>query len=225
MAETVSQSKTESKERPTIRQLVNAAALQGVSVRDILLTPREAASQPLLDEWAERTILPLDMGRHDDVVREVARLCMCLGRNRGKVLMPPLGFILKDFGIHRSFFKEFRPDFYTRSIDLFKGQLVGLNRDLYEEIFPIALNTLRNMHQDRSGVMRWRLHCLVAQHAGLSREAVAPACNSALAYHKLAKAAKERIGKADTIRVAQGSASSAYRGGPAAAKPEQTSLF
>ena len=73
--------------------------------------------------------------------------------------------------------------------------------------------------------MRWRLHCLVAQHCGLSRESVAPACNSALAYHKLAKASKERIGKADTIRGAQGSASSAYKGGPAAAKPEQTSLF
>ncbi|MDE1965181.1 MAG: TniQ family protein [Xanthomonadaceae bacterium] len=125
--------------RPTIRQLINAAALQGVSVRDILLTPREAAAQPLLDQWAERTILPLDMGRHDDVVREVARLCTCLWRSRGKVLMPSLRFILKDFGIHRSFFKEFRPDFYTRSIDLFEGQLEGSDQDLYRKIFPRVL--------------------------------------------------------------------------------------
>ena len=43
--------KTSGFAKPSIRTLVNACALQAISVREMLLNPEEAAALPLLDLW------------------------------------------------------------------------------------------------------------------------------------------------------------------------------
>ena len=186
-------------ERPSIRTLINCAALQGVSVIDILLQSREAATKPLLDQWAERSILPLDMGQVTTSAVEVLKVCRRLMQYSSIGFIPPLEFVTRDLHFHSGNLRELRLDIYQKYCQKYLDQAAPPERFRLETAFKIALAYLVDMPASRTAEIRWRLHCMVAQYLDRTRDEVAHACNGALAYYRLAKPAKERLGLAAPI--------------------------
>jgi hypothetical protein len=182
--------------RPSIRMLLNCAALQGVSVLDIIQRPMEAASRPLLDRWAEQSLLPLDMGRFRFDGLELVKLCNQLLRLSNVAFIPPLGFVLKDLRISGENFREHRVHMYREYHLRYEEQ--GGAAELYRQnqIFKTALTGLQGQPDSKDRALSWRLRCLVAQGLGKTSDEVAVGCNGALAYHRLSRRIKERLGVA-----------------------------
>lgn len=180
--------------RPSLRLLLNFAALQGVSVMDILHRPLEAASRPLLDRWAEQSLLPLDMGSFRYRGTEAMKLCQRLLRLSKVAFLPPLEFILKDLGISTETFREHRLHVYRDYLDGYEGQ--GGENELYAhmQLFKAALGMLDGQPLPLVRVMGWRIRCQLAQEIGRTPGSVAWACRGAIAYYRLVQKAKDRLG-------------------------------
>lgn len=180
--------------RPSIRMLLNFAALQGVSILDILQRPMEAASRPLLKQWAEQSLLPLDMGQFRYQGVELVKLCRCLLRLGSVTFIPPLEFVLKDLRISRENFMDHRVHLYREYHSHYENQGGGAELNRQSDIFKSALKHLVDQPNLRGRALRWRLSGLVSQSLNKTRDEVTVACDSALAYSRLARRAKDRLG-------------------------------
>lgn len=206
--------------RPSIRMLLNCAALQGVSVLDIIQRPLEAASRPLLNRWAEQSLLPLDMGRFRFQGLELVKLCNRLLRLSKVAFIPPLDFLLKDLRISSESFREHRLHLYREYRRRYEEQVGASELHRQNQIFKAALAALQGQPSTRDRALSWRLRCLVSQSLKKTRDEVAAGCNGALAYYRLSRAIKERLG----VSAPPFPGSEAYKAVRRCAEPVQAAL-
>lgn len=77
------------RKQPSVLALLNLAALQGVSVLDILLRPKESASKPLFDRFSDFEGVPFPPVAIDDASRRVNGVVQAL-LGLDKIVLPPL---------------------------------------------------------------------------------------------------------------------------------------
>jgi len=108
-------------QRPSMRTLLNLAALQGVSLLDIFLRPKEAASKPLFDRLCDFDGIPFPpvvIGEASNrTERLLARLLL-----ESAVLLPPLHLLCELEGIQTYFFRRFHEMTCTRYVEAFARQ-------------------------------------------------------------------------------------------------------
>lgn len=212
--------RVQSNTRPSLRLLLNFAALQGVSVMDILHRPLEAATRPLLDRWAEQSLLPLDMGSFRYRGTEAMKLCQKLLRLSKVVFIPPLKFMMRDLGVSAESLREHRLHIYREYRSRYEKQGGSSERYANEQVFKAAVKMLDGQPLPLDRLTRWRLRCQIAQDLGRTNDSVVWACNGAIAYYRIAQKAKERLG---VLREAV-AAGKAYRPVPREAPPYQAQL-
>ena len=130
--------------RLSIRTLLNLAALQGVSIRHILLDPDSASTQPLLDTWHRHGYLPLPRSmRADKPQRAAASLEKVLERLTG-IYLPPMGAgVLLPFVVVRQVVQEAYPDLCDRYDRLYVDQAPTQLRNKLRSAFGYAVQQIK----------------------------------------------------------------------------------
>jgi hypothetical protein len=128
--------------RVTLRTLVNLCALQGITIPQMLLDPRSAASRPLIDLWANYQALEFPNGRHASKLlayqrctNEMLRMC------RGGYL-PPMSFVLRQMKLNRDMAREMCVDSYEEYERLYQGQGAYSSRVHKDRAFAHALRMI-----------------------------------------------------------------------------------
>lgn len=138
--------------RVSIRCLISAAALQGVSVRQLLLDPRRAASMPLLDIWHHYDYLPLPRSMAPDKPQRAAHCLSGVLTELAHVYIPPMGAaVLLHFTVVRSVMKEAFPDLYLRYDELYEAQFPSYDRDELRRAFWFSTRVIRQAKKERGG--------------------------------------------------------------------------
>ncbi len=89
-----------------MRTLLNLAALQGVSLLDILLRPQEAASRPLFDNSSEFEGVPFPPAVVPEATHRVQRVASALLAD-GAVLLPPLYLLCRLERVQPDYVRKF----------------------------------------------------------------------------------------------------------------------
>lgn len=131
-------------QRPSLRTLLNVAALQGISVVDIFQNPGVAAERPLLDMWEHYDYLPLPRSMAPDKPQRAA-ICLewVLDELTGCYLPPMGAAVLLHFVVIRKVMKEAYSDLYQRYEDAYERQGSRHRRDKYQASFRLAARRVK----------------------------------------------------------------------------------
>lgn len=99
--------------RTTIRSIVNLCALQAISASELLLSPKAAASVPLLDLWLSYSTLNLPAGKHAERLAHCAQ-CLedILEASQEGHYLPQMKLPLRRFRLNRRLLREMHLDVY-----------------------------------------------------------------------------------------------------------------
>lgn len=157
--------------RVRLHTLINACALQGISVRELLLSPVEAASSPLKDNWGNYQPLELSDGHQTDGALVLAHFLKALLANPRKFYLPHPQSALREIKVTRREVSAMSPDIYDRYMVRYRRQAPLSELQRAEQAFLKALDCVKAVRPNPFGpsdVKKARR--LVARTLGISVE-------------------------------------------------------
>lgn len=138
-------------QRPSIRTLLNLAAMQGVPICQIFLDPDAASSQPLLDVWQHFDYLPLPRSMGPDKPRRAAACLEKVLEQLSETYIPPMGAsVLLQLVVVRRVIQEAYPELYKRYDTLYIDQAPVRLRNRLRSAFGYAVRQVK-VSKRRSG--------------------------------------------------------------------------
>lgn len=123
----------------TLRTMINLCALQGISVREMLLDPVSASSRPLLDLWHGYRALEYSSGCHDEKIA-IYRSCLTEVLKRCRdIYLPSTTFFMRSIGLNRDLARELAPEIYEEYEDAHRRQAKWSKRIEGERAFKVAM--------------------------------------------------------------------------------------
>ena len=128
--------------RVTLRTLVNLCALQGTSIPNMLLDPRNAASRPLIDLWAGYKALEFPNGRHSSKIQAYRQYINDMLRKCGKRYLPPMAVALRKMKLNRDLAREMCVECYEAYEAAYQRQGAYSSRVHADRAFGHAVHML-----------------------------------------------------------------------------------
>jgi hypothetical protein len=177
--------------RLSLRTLINLCSLQAISVREMLLDPRGAASAPLLDLWNSFVPLPLSHGFAHKKAHAFATSLRRLLRTYNGPCLPPMQEVLRATRLTCGQARDLRPEIYERYKAAYKSQDKGRKQAHARRALRIAMRLLqaretqRTVPADRCGFV-----ATIADRAKVPMESAREALNAARHVRKILRHAR-----------------------------------
>jgi hypothetical protein len=175
----------------TFRTLFNLCALQGVSIRTLLLSPDEATSEPMFDYWSGFHSLNCDYGRSKAKIEAFSYVCACLlARPEGAALVPTM-MLLRAIKLNRDVARDRAPETYHGYESAYRAQASGSNRLAIERAFRVAKRCFANRPLGNGPIIevaqvvynQGNVSCEIALSVSRGQEWMERAYRAALAMH------------------------------------------
>jgi hypothetical protein len=174
--------------KPTIWTMLNACALQAVSVREMLVAPTSVSLGPLIGLWCDYLPLPL---RSEEACCNAEVACLLMDRmlHSGKAgYLPSLDIVIQETSVSRALLREADEQLYGRYQKRYSDQADSLALARLARAFQYAQRVLRALSaRDLRCSLTWPLVRQIAKRAAVPLDEAASAFFAAVIYVRTLK--------------------------------------
>lgn len=174
--------------KPSLRAMMRMSALQGVSVCDMLLAPRVAASVPLIDLWKDHAAPSLRNEARNEKAGVAQDLLTSLLNRCRACYLPSMDIVLRELGVSRALVRDANVELYERYEARYREQAGTVAKIRLADAFQAALRDVADLplHRLRRRTL-WDKPDLIAKVAHISQDEAASVFFSALVYTRLSR--------------------------------------
>jgi hypothetical protein len=129
--------------RVRLHTLINACALQGISVQELLLNPEESGALSFLERWGEYRPIELPSGSDEKGVLVLAACLEALLESKKKLYLPHPRSAMREINVTRRAVSAVSPDIYDRYMSSYRRQGPSGELRRAEQTFVRALNCIK----------------------------------------------------------------------------------
>ncbi|MFC5438363.1 TniQ family protein [Rhodanobacter umsongensis] len=137
--------------RVRLHTLINACALQGISVQDLLLNPVESGALSFIERWGEYRPLELPSGHDEENVLVLASFLEALLANQKMFYLPHPRSAMRELKVTRRAVSTVSPDVYGRYMLRYQRQASSGALRRAEQAFLRALNCIKAIRPNPFG--------------------------------------------------------------------------
>lgn len=157
--------------RVRLHTLINACALQGISVQELLLNPEESGALSFIERWEEYRPLELPSGRDEKGVLVLAGCLEALLATQKKLYLPHPRSAMREINVTRGAVSAVLSDVYDRYMSRYQRQASSGELRRAEQTFLRALNCIKAIRPNPFGPSDGKkARRLVARTLGISVE-------------------------------------------------------
>lgn len=135
--------------KPTLRAMLNVAALQGHVLSEMLTTPQLAGEKPLLDVWRHYGPSPLPQLLRPEQLQRAAHCVHAFLSQRAGAYLPPLGsHVTIPFGVTSAVFRVAYPALHAAYVERYEAQGDARHRHYLRRRYRIAVKHLRRLQKN-----------------------------------------------------------------------------